>query len=133
MHDGAARPDVSALAAPRAAGTNCARCDHSAMALDKSPTLLTGGSHAAYGIKQMLCRGRSNSDTEVSLFMARKKKENIVADGHKVARDVRRADSAVYMGEAVASGNPKRIERYFLRKLFYKLFAKFTNRTLSKV
>lgn len=65
--------------------------------------------------------------------MARKKKENVVADGHKIARDVHKVDSGVYMGEVVASGNPKRIERYFLRKLFYKLFAKFTNRTLSKI
>jgi hypothetical protein len=37
------------------------------------------------------------------------------------------------MGEVIASGNPKRIERYFLRKWLYKIFARFTNRTLSKV
>jgi hypothetical protein len=70
--------------------------------------------------------------------MATKKKaaphhENVVADGHKIARGVRKADSTVYMGEVIASGNPKRIERYFLRKLAYKLFGKFMGKTLNKI
>jgi hypothetical protein len=60
-------------------------------------------------------------------------KENIVADGHKVARGVHKVDSTVYMGEVIASGNPKRIERYFLRKLAYKLFGKFMGKTLNKI
>ncbi|MBA3823697.1 MAG: hypothetical protein H0X24_07315 [Ktedonobacterales bacterium] len=60
-------------------------------------------------------------------------KENIVADGHKLARGVRKVDSTVYMGEVIASGNPKRIERYFLRKLAYKLFGKFMGKTLNKI
>jgi hypothetical protein len=63
----------------------------------------------------------------------RKHKENVVADGHKVAKDVRKVDSTVYMGEVIASGNPKRIERYFLRKIAYKLFGKFMGKTLNKV
>jgi len=52
---------------------------------------------------------------------------------HKVAREAHKVDSAVYMAEVVASGNPKRIERYFLRKLAYKLFGKFMGKTLSRI
>ena len=60
-------------------------------------------------------------------------KENLVADEHKIARGIHKADSTVYMGEVIASGNPKRIERYFLRKLAYKLFGKFMGKTLNKI
>lgn len=60
-------------------------------------------------------------------------KENLIADEHKVAKTAHKVDSAIYMGQVVASGNPKRIERYFLRKLAYKLFGKFMGKTLSKV
>lgn len=66
--------------------------------------------------------------------MARKPhKENLIADEHKVARTAHKVDSAIYMGEVIASGKPKRIERYFLRKLAYKFFAKFMNKSLSKI
>ncbi len=59
--------------------------------------------------------------------------EHVIAGEHKVARTVHQADSAVYMGEVIASGNPKRIERYFLRKLAYKLFGKFMGKTLNRI
>jgi hypothetical protein len=70
------------------------------------------------------------------VIMAAKKEggaKHVIAEGHKVAKDIHKADSAVYMGEAIASGNPKRIERYFLRKLFYKLFAKFMGKTVNRI
>jgi len=60
-------------------------------------------------------------------------KENIVADGHKVAKDVRKVDSAVYMGEVIASGKPRRILRYFVRKMAYKFFAKFMGKTVNRI
>jgi len=60
-------------------------------------------------------------------------KENLLADEHKVAKGAHKVDSAIYMGEVVASGNPKRIERYFLRKIAYKLFGRFMNKTLNKI
>ncbi len=60
-------------------------------------------------------------------------KENIVADEHKVAKGVHKVDSTVYMGEVLASGNPKRIERYFIRKIAYKFFGKFMGKTLNKI
>ena len=59
--------------------------------------------------------------------------KHAVATEHKVMREARKADSAVYMAEVVASGNPKRIERYFLRKLAYKLFGRFMGKTLSRI
>jgi hypothetical protein len=60
-------------------------------------------------------------------------KENLIADGHKVARQARKVDSAVYMGEVIASGNPRRIMRYFIRKIAYKIFGRFMGKTLSKI
>ena len=59
--------------------------------------------------------------------------EHLVADEHKVVKGARKADSAVYMGEVLASGNPKRIEKYFLRKLAYKFFGRFMGKTLNKI
>jgi hypothetical protein len=59
--------------------------------------------------------------------------ENLVADEHKVAKGVRKVDSTVYMGEVLASGNPRRIIRYFVRKVAYKLFGRFMGKTLSKI
>lgn len=63
----------------------------------------------------------------------KKHKENIIADGHKLAKDAHKVDSAVYMGQVIASGNPKRIEKYFIRKLAYKLFAKFMGKTVNRI
>ena len=34
---------------------------------------------------------------------------------------------------AEAAGNEKRIERYFLRKMAYKLFGKFMGKTINKI
>ncbi len=61
------------------------------------------------------------------------KKEHLVADEHKVAKGVRKVDSSIYMGEVIASGNPKRMERYFFRKLAYKFFAKLMGKTVNRI
>ena len=37
------------------------------------------------------------------------------------------------MAEVLASGNTKRIRRYFLRKWAYKLFARFMGKTINKL
>jgi hypothetical protein len=37
------------------------------------------------------------------------------------------------MAEVLASGNPKRIRRYFFRKFAYKLFGKFMGKTINKL
>lgn len=52
---------------------------------------------------------------------------------HKAAKTARQVDSAIYAAGVVASGNPKRIERYFLRKLLYKLFGKFMGKTINRI
>lgn len=59
--------------------------------------------------------------------------KSIARTEHKVARAAREVDSKVYEAEVLASGNPKRIERYFIRKFAYKLFGKFMGKTLSKI
>lgn len=64
---------------------------------------------------------------------AGKELKHLAVDEHKVARGARKVDSTVYMGEVLASGNPKRIERYFLRKLAYKLFGKFMGKTINRI
>ena len=59
--------------------------------------------------------------------------KHVAADEHKAARAARKVDSSIYMAEVVASGNPKRIERYFLRKLAYKLFGKFMGKAMKSL
>jgi hypothetical protein len=59
--------------------------------------------------------------------------KHAAAETHKAARAARKVDSTVYMAEVLASGNPKRIERYFLRKLAYRLFGKFMGKTINRI
>ncbi|HEY7848757.1 MAG TPA: hypothetical protein VIC27_01770 [Ktedonobacterales bacterium] len=59
--------------------------------------------------------------------------KHVAAQEHKVARDAHKVDSAVYMGEVLSSGDPKRVERYFLRKLAYKLFGRFMGKTVNRI
>ena len=59
--------------------------------------------------------------------------KHLAAEEHKAVRSARKVDSAVYMGEVLASGNPKRIEKYFIRKFAYKLFGKFMGKTLNRI
>ena len=59
--------------------------------------------------------------------------KHVAADEHKAVRAARKVDSSIYMAEVVASGNPKRIERYFLRKLAYKLFGKFMGKAMKSL
>src|SRR5579859_7799049 len=56
--------------------------------------------------------------------------KHAAAEEHKVARAAHKVDSTIYMGQVLASGNPKRIERYFLRKMAYKLFGKLMGKTI---
>ena len=72
--------------------------------------------------------------------MAKKKQTGVAHDlkhaataEHKAIRAAHRVDSSIYMAEALASGNPKRIERYFLRRLAYKLFGKLMGKTLNRI
>lgn len=55
------------------------------------------------------------------------------AEEHKVARGARKVDSTVYMAQVLSSGNPKRIEKYFLRKMAYKWFAKLMGKTINRI
>jgi hypothetical protein len=52
---------------------------------------------------------------------------------HKAARTAHHADSLIYEAQALSSGNPKRIERYFLRKLAYRLFGRFMAKTVNRL
>ena len=58
---------------------------------------------------------------------------HIAAEEHKAARTAHKVDSMVYEGEVLASGNPKRIEKYFLRKWAYKLFGRFMGKTINRI
>jgi hypothetical protein len=59
--------------------------------------------------------------------------KHAAAQGHKAAKVARKVDSSVYMAEVLASGNPRRIRRYFFRKIAYKLFGKFMGKTINKI
>lgn len=59
--------------------------------------------------------------------------KHAAAEGHKAAKVAHKVDSSVYMAEVLASGNPRRIRRYFFRKVAYKLFGKFMGKTINKL
>jgi hypothetical protein len=59
--------------------------------------------------------------------------KHAAAEEHKVAKAAHKVDSNVYMAEVLASGNPRRIRRYFLRKLAYKLFGKLMGKTINRL
>ena len=59
--------------------------------------------------------------------------KHMAADEHKAVRSARKVDSSIYMAEVLASGNEKRITRYFFRKIAYKLFGKFMGKTLNRI
>ena len=59
--------------------------------------------------------------------------KHAAAEEHKAAKAAHKVDSTVYMAEVLASGNSKRIERYFLRKMAYKLFGKFLGKTINRI
>ncbi len=58
---------------------------------------------------------------------------HMAAEEHKAAHAARKVDSSVYMAQVLTSGNPKRIEKYFLRKFAYKLFGKFMGKTINRI
>lgn len=57
--------------------------------------------------------------------------KDVASEGHKAARAARKVDSGLYMAEVIASGNPKRIRRYFIRKFAYKLFGRFMGKAMK--
>jgi hypothetical protein len=59
--------------------------------------------------------------------------KHLAAQEHKAMHAAHQVDSKLYMAEALASGNPKRIERYFLRRLAYKLFGRFLAKTINRI
>lgn len=59
--------------------------------------------------------------------------KHVAAEGHKAAKAVHKVDSSVYMAEVMASGNPRRIRRYWFRKIAYKWFAKLMGKTINKI
>ncbi len=59
--------------------------------------------------------------------------KHLAAEEHKAAHAAHKVDSSIYMGEVLASGNPKRIEKYFLRKWAYRLFAKLMGKTINRI
>jgi hypothetical protein len=62
-----------------------------------------------------------------------KELKHAAATEHKAAHTAHQVDSAIYEAEVLASGNSRRIRRYFFRKLAYKLFGKFMNKTISHI
>ncbi|WIG57677.1 MAG: hypothetical protein OJF49_000422 [Ktedonobacterales bacterium] len=59
--------------------------------------------------------------------------KHAAAEEHKAARAAHKVDSTIYAAEVLASGNSRRIRRYFFRKFAYKLFGKFMGKTINKI
>lgn len=59
--------------------------------------------------------------------------KHVAAEEHKAAKAAHKVDSTIYEAQVLTSGNPKRIERYFLRKMAYKLFGKFMGKTINRI
>jgi hypothetical protein len=59
--------------------------------------------------------------------------QRAAAEEHKAVRAAHKVDSAIYEAEALTSGDPKRIERYFLRKWAYRLFGRFMGKTINRI
>jgi len=59
--------------------------------------------------------------------------KHVAAEEHKAAKTAHKVDSTIYAAEVLASGNPRRIARYGLRKIAYKLFAKFMGKTVNRI
>jgi hypothetical protein len=83
----------------------------------KEPAMSQGTSHTTHA-------KTSSAGSEV---------KHAAAEEHKVAKAAHKVDSTIYEAQVVASGNPKRIERYFLRKIAYKLFGKFMGKTVNRI
>jgi hypothetical protein len=83
---------------------------------DKEPQMSRGTTHSTHAA--------SGVGTEV---------KHAATEEHKAAKVAHKVDSSIYAAEVVASGNPKRMEKYFLRKMAYKLFAKFMGKTVNRI
>ncbi len=59
--------------------------------------------------------------------------KHAAVEEHKAAKVAHKVDSTIYAAEVLASGNPKRIARYGVRKIAYKLFAKFMGKTVNRI
>ena len=75
----------------------------------------------------------SSHSTHTATSEASHELKHVAAQEHKVARTARKVDSKIYEAQVLASGNPKRIERYFLRKFAYRMFGRFMGKTLNKI
>jgi hypothetical protein len=51
----------------------------------------------------------------------------------RVARQTSAAHRMGPTAEVLASGDPKRIEKYFLRRWAYRMFGRFMNKTMAKI
>ncbi len=51
----------------------------------------------------------------------------------RVERATYEAHRKVRTAEVLASGDPKRIEKYFLRRWAYRMFGRFMNKTMAKI
>jgi hypothetical protein len=51
----------------------------------------------------------------------------------KAARATYEVHRKVRTAEVLTSGDPKEMERYFIRRWAYRLFARFMNKTMAKI
>jgi hypothetical protein len=59
--------------------------------------------------------------------------KHAAATEHIVAHTAYEVDRRIREVEVLSSGNPRRIQRYFLRKFAYKMFGKLMGKTINRL
>jgi len=59
--------------------------------------------------------------------------KHVAATEHKAAHAAYEVDRTIREVEVLASGNPRRIRRYFMRKFAYRLFGKLMGKTINRL
>jgi hypothetical protein len=59
--------------------------------------------------------------------------KHVAATEHKAAHAAYEVDRTIREVEVLASGNPRRIRRYFLRKFAYRRFGKLMGKTINRL
>jgi hypothetical protein len=76
--------------------------------------------------------GQSTHSTH-STSAAGRELKHVAATEHKAAHTAYEVDRTIREVEVLASGNPRRIRRYFMRKFAYRLFGKLMGKTINRL
>jgi hypothetical protein len=73
------------------------------------------------------------SHTAHTTSAAGRELKHVASTEHKAAHAAYEVDRKIREVEVLASGNPRRIRRYFMRKFAYRLFGKLMGKTINRL